>query len=238
VGLALQRRQQIAVLFEERAAQAVREREQTARAAVAEERARIARELHDVIAHNVSVMVVQAGAGGLILEDEYPDVREALKIIDNTGRETVDEMRRLLGVLRRADEDLALAPQPSLARLDTLLEQLRGAGLPVELRVEGEPSELPASVDLSAFRIVQEALTNTLKHAGPARALVVVRYTAHAIELEVSDDGSANITNGGAGHGLIGMRERVTMLGGEFEAGREPGGYRLRARLPLETGRS
>jgi signal transduction histidine kinase len=238
VGLALQRRQQIAVLFEERAAQAVREREQTARAAVAEERARIARELHDVIAHNVSVMVVQAGAGGLILEGQYPDVCEALKTIENTGRETIDEMRRLLGVLRQADEDLALTPQPSLARLNTLLEQLRGAGLPVELRVEGEPSELPASVDLSAFRIVQEALTNTLKHAGPARALVVLRYTAHAIELEVSDDGSANITNGSTGHGLIGMRERVTMLGGELEAGRQPGGYRLRARLPLEAGRS
>jgi signal transduction histidine kinase len=238
VGLALQRRQQIAVLFEERAAQAVREREQTARAAVAEERARIARELHDVIAHNVSVMVVQAGAGGLILEDKYPDVREALRTIESTGRETVDEMRRLLGVLRRADEDLALAPQPSLARLNTLLEQLRGAGLPVELRVEGEPSELPASVDLSAFRIVQEALTNTLKHAGPARALVVVRYTAHAIELEVSDDGSGNSANGDMGHGLIGMRERVTMLGGELEAGRQPGGYQLRARLPLEAGRA
>jgi signal transduction histidine kinase len=238
VGLALQRRQQIAVLFEERAAQAVREREQTARAAVAEERARIARELHDVIAHNVSVMVVQAGAAGLVLEDRHPDVREALTTIEHTGRETVDEMRRLLGVLRRADEGLSLAPQPSLAHLDALLEQLSRAGLPVELRVEGDPVELPAGVDLSAFRIVQEALTNTLKHAGPARALVVVRYGARVVELEVSDDGGGNGAHGGTGHGLIGMRERVTMLGGELEAGRETGGYRLRARLPLDAGRS
>jgi signal transduction histidine kinase len=238
VGLALHRRQQIAVLFEERAAQAVREREQAARAAVAEERGRIARELHDVIAHNVSVMVIQAGAAGLVLEDQRPDVRNALTTIEQTGRQTVDEMRRLLGVLRRADESLSLAPQPSLVRLEALVDQMRGAGLPVELRIVGEPVELAAGVDLSAFRIVQEALTNALKHAGPARALVVVRYTSDALELEVSDDGSGNGAGGGTGHGLIGMRERVAMLGGDLVAGREAGGYRLRARLPLGMGRS
>jgi signal transduction histidine kinase len=239
VGLALQRRQQIALLFQERAAQAIREREQTARAAVAEERARIARELHDVIAHNVSVMVVQAEAAGLVLEDRYPHVRAALTTIERTGRETVDEMRRLLGVLRSAEEEgISLAPQPGLGRLDMLLEEVRDAGLPVELRVEGKPAELPAGLDLSAFRIVQEALTNTLKHAGPARALVVVRYTPRAVELEISDDGRSDGTGPGTGHGLIGMRERVTMLGGELEAGREAGGFRVRARLPLEAGLS
>lgn len=212
------------------------EREESARNAVLYERARIARELHDVIGHNVSVMVVQAGAAGRVLEGDQPVVRKALDTIGATGRETVDEMRRLLGILRRQDEQAALAPQPGLGALAGLIEQVRGAGLPVELVVEGETAQLPTSLDLTAYRIVQEALTNTLKHAGPATAQVTVRYGPGAVELEVVDDGRRRGNGAGTGHGLIGMRERVQVYGGELEAGRLKGsGYRVRARLPVEA---
>jgi signal transduction histidine kinase len=209
------------------------QRELQAQAAVAVERARIARELHDVIAHNVSMMVVQAGAAARVLEGNQQDVRTALEAIEGTGRQTVDEMRRLIGVVR-SDDGLALAPQPTLRDLERLIANVREAGLPVELRVEGSPMPLPPGVDLSAYRIVQEALTNALKHAGSAHATVVVRYERGAVEVEVSDDGDGSGAGAGAGHGLIGMRERVALWGGELEAGRRVGGgFEIRARLPV-----
>jgi signal transduction histidine kinase len=235
------RRQLAAVLAEKNV---LLEQEQEARAlqAVAEERTRIARELHDVVAHSVSVMVMQAGAERRALGDERPQTREVLGLIEHTGRLALTEMRRLLGMLRKDDDELALAPQPSLEHLDLLVGQVREAGLPVELEVEGTPVALPAGVDLSAYRIVQEALTNALKHAGPARARVRVRYRRDDVELEVVDDGAgeqAEEANGAGGHGLVGMRERVSLFGGDLDAGeRHEGGYAVRARLPIERVRA
>jgi signal transduction histidine kinase len=202
-----------------------------AEAAVAIERGRIARELHDVVAHNVSMMVVQAGAAERVLAGEQPHVRDALAAISDTGRQTVDEMRTLLGVLRAS---APLAPQPGLADLEELVDGVREAGLPVTLRIEGSPRPLPQAADLSAYRIVQEALTNALKHAGPARADVVVRFEAGAVTLEVRDTGMGAGQGGGTGHGLVGMRERVAMFGGELDASPAPeGGFAVRARLPV-----
>ena len=210
------------------------ERDARAREAVTVERARIARELHDVIAHNISVMGVQAAAASRIMQSDEPDVRRALAAIETTGRETVDEMRRMLGILRRSEDELALAPQPSLRDLGALVEQVRAAGLDVVARVEGEPRQLPAGLDLSAYRIVQEALTNALKHAAPAHVEVVVRYSEDAIVLEVVDDGSGSAGGGGTGNGLVGMRERVALFGGELRVGRGvDGGWALRATLPV-----
>jgi signal transduction histidine kinase len=207
--------------------------------AIAEERARIARELHDVVAHSISVMLLQARGGRRVLGSEPAEAREAFDTIERSGQQALDEMRRLLTMLRRSDEELALAPQPSLKQLDRLVEQVQGAGLPVEVRVEGEPRELPPSVDLSAYRIVQEALTNTLRHAGPAHATVLLRYGADDLEVEVSDDGTTTGKGTGIGYGLVGMRERVSVYGGEFHAGRTPGGgYALRARLPTSPARA
>ena len=219
----------------ERAARAEREREERARSAVSEERARIARELHDVVGHSVSVMTVQASAVRRLLRPEQQREREALLIVERTGREALAEMRRMVGVLRRPEEGPALAPQPTLEHLDKLVEHAREAGLPVELRVEGEPLPLPAGLDLTAYRLVQEGLTNALKHARAHRAQVLVRYSDGDIEVTVSDDGQgAGSDGGGGGHGLVGMRERVAVYGGELEAGPRPeGGYRLRARLPV-----
>jgi signal transduction histidine kinase len=216
----------------------VGEQEQRARAAVAEERTRIARELHDVVAHAISVMVVQARGGRRLLDSEPDEARSAFDTIELTGQRALAEMRRLLGMLRADDEQLALAPQPSLARLDALVADVERAGLPVELVVEGRPAELPPGIDLSAYRIVQEALTNALKHAGPARARVLVRYGEGEVELEVADDGAAAGNGDGDGHGLIGIQERVAMVGGDVEAGRRPeGGYAVRARLPYASAR-
>jgi signal transduction histidine kinase len=216
------------------------QRELQAQAAVAVERGRIARELHDVVAHNVSMIVVQAGAAARVLHGEQPDVRNALEVIAGTGRETVDEMRTLLGVLRSDDGPAALKPQPGLADLEQLVSGVREAGLPVTLRIEGAPRPLPPTLDLSAFRIVQEALTNTLRHAGPARAEVTVRYEDGLVTLEIADTGhgpdGGPITGRGTGHGLVGMRERAAMLGGELEAARaDSGGFTVRARLPVAT---
>jgi signal transduction histidine kinase len=209
--------------------------EERTRSAVAQERARIARELHDVIAHCVSVMTVQAGAARLLLDEEPQSARQSLLAVEDTGRQTLGEMRRLLGVLRRDMAPPSLAPQPGLADLDGLLARCRQAGLRVELRVEGEPAALAPGVDLAAYRVVQEALTNAIKHAGPARAQVSVRYDADTLALEIADDGRAKSKNGGHGHGLIGMRERVGVYGGDFDAGpRTGGGYAVRVRLPLE----
>jgi signal transduction histidine kinase len=228
---------QTADAMADRAAIAERSREERARAAVAEERARIARELHDVVAHSISVMVVQAGAERRAIGDERAQTRDVLATIEQTGRATLGEMRRLLGMLRSSDDELELAPQPSMRHVEQLVEQVRAAGLPVTLDVEGDPVPLPPGVDLSAYRIVQEALTNALKHAGPASARVTVRYGRDDLDLEILDDGAgaANGNGDGGGHGLIGMRERVHLFGGNLAAGaRRDGGYAVRARLPLE----
>lgn len=215
------------------------EREEKARAAVAEERARIARELHDVVAHAISVIVLQARGGRRSLATDPADARAALDTIEEVGTQALAEMRRLLGMLRRDDAEIARAPQPSLRYLDTLAAQMREAGLPVDLAVEGEPIELPPGVDLSAYRIVQEALTNALKHAGPATARVVVRYGRDDLELEIADSGPGAAASNGEGHGLVGMRERVSLYGGRLEAGpRDGGGFAVSARLPLDSSRS
>jgi signal transduction histidine kinase len=218
----------------EQAIRLEREREERARDAVTEERARIARELHDVVGHSVSVMTVQASAVRRLLQPEQEREREALLIVEQTGREALAEMRRMVGVLRRPEESPALAPQPSLEHLGKLVEQAREAGLPVELRVEGEAVQLPAGVDLTAYRLVQEGLTNAHKHARARQAEVVVRYGDGQVELTVSDDGRGGGGGDGGGHGLVGMRERVAVYGGRLEAGPRPeGGYSLRVLLPL-----
>ena len=210
------------------------ERDLKAREAVAEERVRIARELHDVVAHAISVIVLQARGGRRVLQSDPVEAREALDAIERAGEQALTEMRRLLGLLRDGDEELALAPQPSLARIDDLAASLTETGLPVEVRVEGTPVNLPPGIDVTAYRIVQEALTNTLKHAGPARAFVVVRYEPGVVELEVLDDGPGAAGGNGSGHGLVGIGERVAVYGGELASGRRPeGGYALRARLPF-----
>jgi signal transduction histidine kinase len=238
VGREVRRRRNELMLLRERARMLEREREEQARTAVAEERGRIARELHDVVAHSVSVMVVQAQAGPRLL-GEPEQARGAFRSIETSGREALVELRRLLGVLRTGDEQLAIGPQPGLGSLDSLLEQVREAGLPVALQIEGDPLQLPPGIDLSAYRIVQEALTNTLKHAGQAHAQVTIRYGTSLLELEIRDNGSgAPASVNGSGHGLIGMRERVALYGGDLEAGPRDGGYAVQARLPLGGGAS
>jgi signal transduction histidine kinase len=213
-----------------------RERVEEARIATAEERARIARELHDVVAHAMSTIVLEAGAERVNLPEGESSTQDTLRSIERTGREALAEMRRLVGVLRTEADEPALAPSPSLGHLDELVERVRRAGLPVAVQTVGEPVELPPGLDISAYRIVQEALTNALKHAGDARASVIVSYCARTVEIEVSDDGRGGTPNGG-GHGLTGLRERVTVFGGELETkGREGGGFLVRARLPLEPG--
>jgi signal transduction histidine kinase len=237
VGREMRRRRRELAMLRDRARQLEREREEKARAAVADERGRIARELHDVVAHSVSVMVVQAQAGQRLLSN--PELAGgAVRAIEASGREALVELRRLLGILRTADDHLVIGPQPGLGSLDVLLEQVRKAGLPVELRVEGERVQPPTGVDLAAYRIVQEALTNTLKHAGSAKAEIILRYGPAAIELEVLDDGDgAAAAANGSGHGLIGMRERAALYGGRLEAEpRKAGGFAVRARLPFEGG--
>jgi signal transduction histidine kinase len=217
-----------------RAELAERDRDLAAREAVIEERARVARELHDVVAHSVSVMVIQAQAGPRLLGD--PDrVRGAFGAIEASGKEALGELRRLLGILRTSDGRAELDPQPGLGSLDALVEGVRAAGLAVDVRIEGAPQELPAGVDLSAYRIIQEALTNSLKHAGSAEAEVILRYGPASLSLEVVDNGAGGEASAdGAGHGLIGMRERVALYGGELHAGTRNGhGYAVRAILPL-----
>jgi signal transduction histidine kinase len=233
VGLIIRGRRLRTAELEQLTEELALQRDLQAQAAVAVERGRIARELHDVVAHNVSMMVVQASAAERVLEGEQPDVRDALGAIASTGRETIDEMRLLLGILR-SDDGLALAPQPGLADLDQLVRNVSTAGLHVDLYVEGEPTPLPPGVDLSAYRIVQEALTNVIKHAGPASADVIVRYETDRVEVEVRDDGCAAAAGTNGGNGLIGMRERVAMFGGELDAGaRGDGGFAVLARLPI-----
>ena len=238
-GLALNRRSRHAAEHERRAARLELEQEEEARAAVAEERSRIARELHDVIAHSISVMTVQAGAARMLLDEQPARALEPVAAVEETGRQALAELRRLLGVLRMdmASEPV-LAPQPGIAHLDSLLEHARGAGMSVELAVEGEPEQLPPGVDLAAYRVVQEALTNAIKHAGPTSVWVAIRYGKGELDVEVTNDGNDTGGGGGIGQGLVGMRERVALYGVELEAGRlDAGSYRVRARLPLGSDR-
>jgi signal transduction histidine kinase len=196
--------------------------------AVVDERARIAGELHDVVAHSLSAMTVQAGAAHRLAAGGHAGARDAFAAIERTGREALDELRRLLGVLRREDAELALAPQPSLRHAESLVRRMTAAGLPVRLSVEGEATELPAGIDLTAFRLLQEALTGALDSGSAGRAEVRLRYAADALELEVADDGTDARTRA-----LPGMRERVAVHGGQLSATRRPAGHAVRARLPL-----
>jgi len=210
------------------------EQEELAREAVAEERARIARELHDMIGHAISVITVQAGAARLQLDTDPERARDPLLAIEQTGHQALAEMRRLIGMLREMGEP-GLAPQPGLEQLDRLLEGVRRSGLPVELRRQGDPiAPVPPLVDLAAYRIVQEALTNALKHGGEGDAMVTVRYSVSSLALEIESQGAAIEGSNGGGHGLVGMRERVDQCRGELQVGETAdGGYSVRATLPL-----
>ena len=225
--------------LEERAARMEREREEEAHRAVAGERARIARELHDVVAHSVGLMTVQAGAANLVFAKDPDAAGSSLSSIEQTGRLALGELRRLLGVLRTEDEDEELSPQPSLDRLDDLVARVEEAGVEVEVTVEGDLQDLPTALGLSAYRILQEGLTNVLKHAGRwARAEVVVRRTQDQLVLEIADDGRGVASEAArvrGGHGLIGMRERVALFGGHMSTGpRRGGGFFVRTEIPLE----
>ena len=236
-GRALATRAERIRILRARVAEAERARAVAAERAAAEERARIASELHDVVAHSVSVMVVQSsGVRRLLREDQHRE-RDALLSVEQIGRQALTEMRRMLGVMRPAeDSPAALAPQPGLQHLDHLIAQVVEAGLPVTLRVEGERTPLPPGVDLSAYRIVQEGLTNALKHAPGSHAEVIIRFLENKVNLEIADDGTEIGVEDGLGQGLVGMRERVALYGGTLEAGpREGGGYVLRAELPVEV---
>jgi signal transduction histidine kinase len=236
VGDYVRQRREESVRLQGLAERLEHEREERARQAVADERARIARELHDVVAHHVSVMVVQAAAARRIATTDPAAAQAALIAVEGSGRTALAEMRRMLEVLRA--DDGPLAPQPGLAGLGTLLADVRAAGLPVELTIEGQPAELPPGVDLAAYRIVQEALTNVVKHAGRASARVRLGYAPSSIAIEVTDDGrgaAAEPGPDGAGHGLLGMRERVALYGGALETGPRPaGGFRVYATLSFD----
>ncbi|MEU6229389.1 sensor histidine kinase [Streptomyces sp. NPDC047042] len=245
LGDSLRTRRAYFAQLEERAARLEKEREAQAKVAVAAERARIARELHDVVAHNVSVMVVQADGAAYVLDTAPDQAKKALETISGTGRQALAEMRRLLGVLRTGEhqESGEYVPQPDVEQLDDLIEQCRTSGLPVDYKVEGTPRPLPSGVELTAYRIVQEALTNTRKHGGPnTGASVRLVYFDDGLGLLVEDDGKGapheHYEEGGVdgqGHGLIGMRERVGMVGGTLDAGPRPGGgFRISALLPLK----
>jgi signal transduction histidine kinase len=233
-GFVLREREREAEAAELRALQAEHEREAAARIAVAEERARIARELHDVVAHAVSVMVLQVGAVRHKLPDAETESRDALRGVEQAGRTALTEMRRLLAAMRREGEEAELVPQPGLDNLDRLLDEVGRSGLPVELHVEGDPFPLPRGIDLSAYRIVQEGLTNALKHAQASTADVTLRYGPNELGIEVRDDGLGTSPTDGLGHGLVGVRERVKIYGGEMSAGAANGdGFVLSTRLPI-----
>jgi signal transduction histidine kinase len=237
-GFALKERVEQAEAAEIRATMAERERDAAARIAVAEERARIARELHDIVAHAVSVMVLQVGAVRHKLPDALAEDRDALRGVEQAGRAALAEMRRLLAAMRHDGDGVELTPQPGLDGLDSLLEEVGRAGLPVRLHVDGEPFPLPRAIDLSAYRIVQEGLTNALKHARATKADVTLRYEPDGVQLEVRDDGIGSATSDGLGHGLVGIRERVKIYGGEMSAGTANGsGFVLSTRLPLSRER-
>jgi signal transduction histidine kinase len=208
------------------------------REAIADERARIARELHDVIAHSVSVMTVQAGAAEEMLKVDPARAVEPVRAVQETGRQALVEMKRLVGVLREGDDEIGLAPQPGIGDVERLVEQMREAGLDVQLEVQGTPRPMPIGVDLSAYRVIQEGLTNSLKHGGGAPAAVTLRFEDDTLAVEVTDRGRAARRTNGGGHGLVGMRERVGIFGGTFEAGpQDGGGFAVRALLPLQGAR-
>ena len=233
-GYALHQRSEQVEAAEVRAARAESEREAVARVAVAEERSRIARELHDIVAHAVSVMVLQVGAVRHKLPEGMADDRDALRRVERAGRTALAEMRRLLAAMRPDGDEAELVPQPGLDGLNSLLAEVGRAGLPVELHLEGQPYPLPRGLDLSAYRIVQEGLTNVLKHAGASDADVIVRYRPDEVEIEVRDNGGGGSASDGLGHGLVGIRERVKIYGGEMSARAEPeGGFVLSTRLPV-----
>jgi signal transduction histidine kinase len=237
-GFAVRERAGQAEAAEARATQAERERDAAARIAVAEERARIARELHDIVAHAVSVMVLQVGAVRHKLPDSLNEDREALCSVERAGRTALADMRRLLAAMRPNGDEAELVPQPGLDRLDSLVEAVGRAGLPVHLHVDGEPFPLPRGIDLSAYRIVQEGLTNALKHSSASQADVTVHYMPDELELEVRDDGEGNSTTDGLGHGLVGIRERVKIYGGDMSVGPSTGGgFVLSTRLPVSRER-
>ena len=239
IGTTLRARRAYVRAVEERAERLERERGEQARRAVTEERARIARELHDVIAHNVSVIVLHATAAARIFNEGPARGLEALEAIEATARQTVAELRSLLGVMRdQENADVELAPQPRLTDIGSLVDDVRALGLAVELDVDGEPDDLPAGVHLSAYRIIQEALTNIVKHGEATHSQVQLRCTPDVLMIEVVDNGRAkgSAPSGSGGHGLLGMRERVLLYGGELEAGpNEAGGFRIRATLPREA---
>jgi len=235
LGAYAQTRRRYTSALEERAAHAEREREQLARIAVHEERASIARELHDVVAHSVSVMLVGVRGARDVLRTS-PDVADdTLARVETSGEQSLAELRRILTLLRAPEHGAESRPQPSLAELDELVAGYRDAGLPVRLDVIGEPRPLPGGVELSVYRIVQEALTNVLKHSHPTRVTVTLAFRSSRLEVEVVDDGT-RVEHGDAttGHGIVGMRERVALLGGHLETGCQTGGgYRIAARLPV-----
>jgi signal transduction histidine kinase len=234
-GYAMRERAERATAAEQRATVAEREREAASRIAVAEERTRIARELHDIVAHAVSVMVLQVGAVRHKLPESAAANREALEGVEEAGRTALAEMRRLLGAMRSSDDEVELAPQPGLGDLAGLVQQVERAGLSVSLLIEGDPVAVRRVLDVSAYRIVQEALTNVLKHGHASEANVVVRYSPEEIQLEIRDDGVGATSDNGHGHGLVGIGERVKIFGGQMTAGTGAGGgFVLSTRLPLQ----
>jgi signal transduction histidine kinase len=243
LGRSLQSRRAQTLTLATRNAELESAREQLAAQAVAEERLRIARELHDIVAHSLSVIAVQSAVGRHVLASQPEEAGRSLAAIEATSKSALTEVRRMLGVLRSDDRDPELAPLPGLGQLERLVGEVRSTGLEVDLLVEGVRRELPAGVDLAAYRITQEALTNTIRHAGPAHASVAVRYEPDEVVVEVLDDGRGLAStrdgdgDGDGGHGLLGMRERAALCGGELDAGpRRGGGFRVWARLPYEVG--
>jgi signal transduction histidine kinase len=236
-GVALSRAR--ASLAERRNGELAREQDARTRAAVEQEQARIAREVHDIVAHDLSVIVAQAAAARRVLDRRPETARNVLASVEAVGRDALDGLRRLVGLLRTEGLRSERAPQPTLERLPWLLAQVERAGLPVQLTIRGQPRPLPATVELNAFRIVQEALTNTLKHAGPTRATVTLEYGDESLGIEVRDGGRGDRAAATAGYGLISMRQRVTMLGGHLVTGSNGGpGFRVSARLPVGMGTS
>ncbi|MFN0094957.1 MAG: sensor histidine kinase [Dehalococcoidia bacterium] len=234
IGRTFRNRAQLLALLEDRAAHAERERQQERARAVAEERARIAMELHDIVAHGVSVMVVQAGGARLVADSDPAAAKRAMETIEQTGRASLVEMRRLVGLLRMDDAEAALAPAPGIARIDELADEMKRAGLAVHISISGDVRPLVAGLDLAAYRVIQESLTNVLKHAHVAEASVRLYFARSALEIEVENLGErASVEE--IGNGLIGMRQRVGMFGGNVDAGpRQQGGFFVRATIPFE----
>lgn len=227
--------------LEERGWLLERERETAAQSAVDAERARIAHDLHDIVSHNVSVMVIQTGAARQVLATAPEDAEAAMLAVEAAGRDTMAELRHLLGVLAPKGDGAALSPQPSLTRLSELIDRMAFAGLAVDVRISGDPRPLPTGVDVTAYRVIQEALTNALRHGDGVKAEVTVRYAEHALRVEVLNTGPSVLTGGRPpapeedGRGLLGLKQRVAVYGGQFDARRRlGGGFRVRAKLPLE----